>query len=288
MMSRHYAVSIARYMIHLVISAIFSLQILSGQPATSPKRFEAVAVKPHLNTGTKPSPLTVRGGPGTPDPITWQATNIALVTLVTRAYRVYSYQLVIPSWAADEHFDVTARLPYGATDDELGEMVRTLLEERFGLISHHEERQIPVYQLTVLTSGHKMGTPSPDSDNPPPSSAPTRPVGPLVDHDGYPNITGGNGLKKVKHRARIEYQRISMDALARAMSVFMDRPVVDNTALKGLYRIRLSFVDDSPEAPDGPNIFEAAKAQLGLKLGPSTGKITFTIVDSLNKRPTEN
>lgn len=69
------------------------------------------------------------------------------------------------------------------------------------------------------------------------------------------------------------------------------RPVVDQTALPGLYDFTLNWIHDpSGDAAISDNIatfHEALKTQLGLELKPSHAPITFLIIDHID-HPTEN
>jgi uncharacterized protein (TIGR03435 family) len=74
-----------------------------------------------------------------------------------------------------------------------------------------------------------------------------------------------------------------------------DRPVIDETGLKGHYDFKFHHeyigrpVSDGGVAPDpAPSAFDAAEKQLGLKLEPSTAPISQLIIDSIDRDPTEN
>ena len=72
-----------------------------------------------------------------------------------------------------------------------------------------------------------------------------------------------------------------------------DRPVVDKTGLTGYYDFTLTFLPDlppgfekanlPPEFLDRPNIFDALREQLGLKLEPQKGPVTYFVIDSVEK-----
>ena len=75
-----------------------------------------------------------------------------------RAYQLKRYQLSFSdrmSWIWDQ-FDITARIPAGATKEQLRLMEQRLLVERFGLKLHHEQREMQVYELTVAKNGPKL------------------------------------------------------------------------------------------------------------------------------------
>jgi uncharacterized protein (TIGR03435 family) len=72
-----------------------------------------------------------------------------------------------------------------------------------------------------------------------------------------------------------------------------DRPVIDKTGLTGNYDFTLTFQPDlppgfdranlPPELRDRPNLFDALRQQLGLKLEPQKGLVTYCVIDSVEK-----
>ena len=63
---------------------------------------------------------------------------VSLKNLIERAYSIKSYQVFGPDWLESERFDVTAKLPEGATQADVPKMLQALLAERFKLTVHHE------------------------------------------------------------------------------------------------------------------------------------------------------
>ena len=68
------------------------------------------------------------------------------------AYRLKLYQISGPDWVGTDRFDVAATLPEGA---QTPDMMQRLLEERFQLSSHREQKDFPVYALEVVKGGLK-------------------------------------------------------------------------------------------------------------------------------------
>src|SRR5579863_4905075 len=62
------------------------------------------------------------------------------------AYRVKLYQVTGPEDLA-ERFNVDAKLPEGATREQVPEMLQALLASRFELKTHRESKEFPVYAL---------------------------------------------------------------------------------------------------------------------------------------------
>ena len=77
--------------------------------------------------------------------------------LLTWAWNVKNYQILgAPAWLTQDRFEIQATTAYPSGVDEERLMVRTLLEARFGLKLHRENREFPVYALVVGRGGSKM------------------------------------------------------------------------------------------------------------------------------------
>jgi uncharacterized protein (TIGR03435 family) len=183
--------------------------------------FEVASVKP-MRPGVG---LKLAGGPGISDPGQWSCVSCPLAILLTHAYKIFEYQLIAPEWARTTGFDVVAKVPPGATTAEFAQMLQSLLEERFQMTVHRENRETPVYELAIAKGGPKLQ----EVDKP----APAPPPGPELDKDGFPNVPGGNGWRMLNGRARIQFRAQTMANLAHLLSVQAGRPVLDATGLKG-------------------------------------------------------
>jgi uncharacterized protein (TIGR03435 family) len=165
-------------------------------------------------------------------------------------------------------------------------MVQSLLEERFQLKAHRETRELPLYELTVSKNGAKIKL----------SEAQTPPTA----------LVGGGGRQRGSlprggirlGRGDLEAQAQSIELFATALgALYVDRPVVDKTGLKGLYDIRLQWTPDpglnatlSPATPapaSGPSLSNAIEEQLGFKLEAGKGPLPVLVIDSV-QRPSEN
>jgi uncharacterized protein (TIGR03435 family) len=71
----------------------------------------------------------------------------------------------------------------------------------------------------------------------------------------------------------------------------LDRPVLDNTGLTGLFDARLEFDRETvnPGSPDAArlSIFTAVQEQLGLRLESAKGPVEVLVIDHVEK-PSEN
>jgi uncharacterized protein (TIGR03435 family) len=87
---------------------------------------------------------------------------------------------------------------------------------------------------------------------------------------------------------------ITVGALAKGLTLYAGRIVIDQTHLDGLFDVRMDFdpalVSDpsrTPAASSAVTIYTALQEQLGLKLESSKGPVEVLVIDSVS-RPTEN
>lgn len=55
-----------------------------------------------------------------------------------RAFAIRPDQLIGPDWMRTDRFDIQAAMPPNSTSQQVPEMLRVLLEERFGLVTPRE------------------------------------------------------------------------------------------------------------------------------------------------------
>src|ERR1035438_6535519 len=78
----------------------------------------------------------------------------SLETWIRKAFVVKPYQkLTGPDWMREQWFEVAAKLPDGATQAQVPEMLRAVLVERLNLVMRREAKEQPVYILTVGKDG---------------------------------------------------------------------------------------------------------------------------------------
>lgn len=67
----------------------------------------------------------------------------SLRQLVAMAYKLRPSEVAGPSWISDVHFNIEAKLPEGADWKQENDMLKALLEERFGLRVHAGDQVRP-------------------------------------------------------------------------------------------------------------------------------------------------
>ena len=197
--------------------------------------------------------------------------NHTVEIMLMFGYNLQKSQLAgLPEWAKTERWNVDGVSDVDGQPDvrQFQGLIRKLLKDRFGLKEHMEQREMPVFALTVAKDGPKL-TPSQGDPN------------------GLPRqqVNGGSGER------RMEFTNTSMKDLTLLMLLEVDRPIVDRTGLKGKYDFKLSYTNDESRAPtDGsapPGLFTAIQEQDGLKLERVKAKADVLVVDAIT-RPSAN
>jgi uncharacterized protein (TIGR03435 family) len=188
----------------------------------------------------------------------------------------------------------------------LGLMLRALLEERFKLKVHIETEQAPMWALTVAKGGLKIKPLPPEGDCIKWDSA-TQGAPPGMDEQilrakrGEKRICGfgvTGGMVGPNNAVAMNNQTTS--GIARLLSTYTDRFVVDKTGITGNFNVYLEFApdpsaspaffgsratDENKGTPTAPALMRALEEQLGLKLEPTTGARGYLQIDHI-ERPT--
>ena len=178
--------------------------------------------------------------------------SMSLADLLPVAFGVKAYQVSGPDWMKENRFDIVAKMPDGATKDQVPQMLQALLVERFKLVVHRESKEHPIYAMVVGKNGPKLKDASPDADQPPEESkgAPllSTPEGQVrLGGDGKGMVVSGGSMGTTRMSPgpngtlHMEASSIKLPAFADLLTRFVDRPVVDMTELKGTYQIGLDL-----------------------------------------------
>jgi uncharacterized protein (TIGR03435 family) len=239
-------------------------------PANADPSFEVATIKPS-RPETPGQAITIRGR-------TFATLNQTVRSMMTFAYGLHPNQIVGgPDWIGDDRFDISAE-PEGTgmpNDKQWRSMLSKLLADRYKLTFHRDKKELPVYALTVLRTGHKLTK----------------------------NETDVNGLPALFFRGLgvFPVRNATMGDVAGVMqAVVLDRPMVDQTALAGRYDFTLTWTPDETQfggrggqAPPAdpatapPGLFTAIQEQLGLRLESTKLPVEVFVIDRLEK-PTAN
>jgi uncharacterized protein (TIGR03435 family) len=226
----------------------------SSAAAQARPSFEVASVKPTAISAITPQALQsgqVKFGLT----VTGARVDIGLASLadlIRMAYNVKPFQVTGPEWMAMQRYDITAKLPDGATKDDVNPMLQTLLAERFGLVFHREKKELPVYALVVRDAG-KLKPSAADadaaaaSDGAPLMTVNGQSIGQVKQSaNGMSAVVSGGATGPVKMSVtaageHIEAMKITMPALADLLAPMLERPVVDMTERSGTYQVALDI-----------------------------------------------
>ncbi|HEY4086948.1 MAG TPA: TIGR03435 family protein [Bryobacteraceae bacterium] len=238
----------------LLIAASLATALIAQTPPNV--AFDVASVKPS-------SP----GAPSTSDiqPGRFHCTNKSVAWLMSIAYGIPDNQISgAPDWVRSAGFDIDAKTRTDAAaemEGHLGPLLQTLLEDRFRLKVHREDRPSTIYSLVVAKNGPKLKP----SDTPNPSM--------------------GNSLQDGKMVLKAD--ALSMGSFTRFLSRQAGRPVVDKTGLTGVYDVKLEWSPDQNPDSAAESIFSAIQEQIGLRIEATRAPVNFVVVDSV-ERPSEN
>jgi uncharacterized protein (TIGR03435 family) len=208
--------------------------------------------------------------------------------------------IVGPKFIETAHFTIVAKAPttgIGAPGRENGRetappinvalmMLRSMLEDRFKLKTHREDRPTTVYALTAKgeTKLKKAG--------------PNDRAGCKPDPGAIPSSVGTTPMNA------ITCTNTSMEELSKLVpqwaGAYIDHPVIDTTGLQGGWNFTLMWTprqalesrpaNAQPGAgvasdPGGISVFEAMEKQLGMKLEKGTHPLSVIVVDHAEEKP---
>jgi uncharacterized protein (TIGR03435 family) len=188
-----------------------------------------------------------------------------------------------PAWIESEAYDIEAVPAPGAlgTLDERGQrdallaMLRALLADRFKLRAHWEPRERAVYLLVRSRDDGRLGprlTPARGDECRSPSAPsisaalPTCGAGPMDQ-----GVLTGYGM--------------TLRDIARTLQFYLERPVIDRTALSDRFTFRLQFALELPGSGvvGDTSIFAALPEQLGLKVTSDRQPVDVLIIDAIDR-----
>jgi uncharacterized protein (TIGR03435 family) len=250
----------------LFVCAVASFCPAQQLPGAETPKFDVASVKP-ATTREMGGVYTYPGG-------RVAFRGCTLLYLMQQAFDLQAFQVTGgPEWMQDERYDIDAKVPItsesshsmppyskAALNSEQRQMLQALLAERFNMKYRRETREGPVY---LLVKG----------------KGPLRMTG-SKDESAYPWSGGlrggmivGDGMAGINE---------SMEDLARRLSRYLGRPVLNRTELPGSFDFRTEY---SPEdsGPDVTNMILACVQDIGLKLEPSKGPVETIMIDRATK-----
>jgi uncharacterized protein (TIGR03435 family) len=262
-----------RFLVSLSVAAgviSMSWSIPGRAQSSHLRQFEVASVKQRTD-GTSASACCLAAG-GRLNIKNQRVSNVIAFAWTMKYYQLFGG----PSWLESDRFDIEAKTEGNPSQDEMKQMLQSLLEQRFHLKVHKETRQLPVYTLTLAKGGSKMQTFKEgdcmkyDPSTPASASTPTEPR----------DFCGFNILRQGRWNA----SGITIQQVTSALGDITNRPVIDKTGLSGLFDVHMEYPEDelSPDSP-GPSIFTAIQSQLGLRLESAKGPATVLVIDHVEK-----
>jgi uncharacterized protein (TIGR03435 family) len=193
-----------------------------------------------------------------------------------------------PAWVNTDRFQVDAKSATPQASGMMnGPMLRTLLEDRFGLVIRRDFKETAVYALTAAKSGalkvHRSAHTCITVD-------PQQPL-PIEPGKPFPIVCGMSRTTEKGYDA----VAVTMTRFAELLSDYADRRVVDSTGLSGEFDIHLDMspsdlghrlgavIDDGR---DPTEIFARLRDELqrlGLHIQPSKGQVEALFVERAEK-----
>jgi len=263
--------------------------LVTWSASAQSRAFETISVKPALSSD--PQSMRVQVLPNG-DLI---ASAVPVITLISYAYSVPSNPserlFSLPSWAYGERYDIEAKAPTRAirirpSDGDAQrldqQIFRLVLADRFRLAMQVENRRMSVYALTVARGGPKLRHSNITSRDCIFDTAP----------DGCHSFVIGFGHP-------LNARAIDMDDLVHYIENWTDLPVLNQTALAGLFSVSTEGWRPMRLPPPPPNgagdvdftrlpTIDTVLGKLGLELHRQDGILPVYKVEHIERpSPTE-
>ena len=270
-------------------------------PPPPPAEFDVAIIKP--------SPPDTRGINGRINGGQVNLTGATVRWMIAWAWDLNDDMIAdAPKWLNQDRYDLLAKVavdpqatgPKGAPQiemDDLQQMVKALLAERFKLASHMEDRPADAY--TLFAANPKLKKADPENrtgckEGPGPDGKDPRIANPILGR-----LLTCSNMTLAQFGAQLQ-------TLANG---YIHVPVLDATGLTDAYDFTLSFSTAGqirspppPAAGGDPNaaaaaaadptgglsLFDAIEKQMGLKLEKQKRPVPMLVIDHIEEKPTDN
>jgi uncharacterized protein (TIGR03435 family) len=269
-------------------------------PPPPPAAFDVAVIKP-ASPDEKGIQLQMKGSQIV-------INNAPLQFLITWSWDISDGRIVNPpDFLNKDHWDILGKVavdgpPSGPgsapqlDQEDLQQMIKTLLADRFEMKSHMEDRPADAYTLVAAgphlkkadptnRTGCKNG-PGPDGKDP------------RIDNPQLGRLVTCSNITMAQFAAQLQSMA----------SGYIKNTVIDATGIEGAYDFTLSFSTagqlrapsqqasgDAPTSPDaasvptgGISLSDAIYKTLGLKLEKRKGTIPMFVIDHIDEKPTDN
>jgi len=247
--------------------------LLAAQNAVPPA-FDVLSVK-HVGDAASIS-TSISTGEGTTtysnrQPVRFVGGSMSckttLLGILRAAYELKDYQIQGPDWIDREVYEIGARMPDGTPLSTARRMLQSALADRMGLRVRLEKKEFPVLLLVAIPGTKKLEEVATDAQT----------------------FTYNMGMDSME-----AIPGMSMRSLAEMLARPAGRPVLDETGLAGIYKVKLQWTEEPPRADAGVIYLGAdrgmisALPQIGLKLEPAKRMLDNLVVEKVSKEPTAN
>jgi uncharacterized protein (TIGR03435 family) len=202
---------------------------------------------------------------------------VTLLTLVATAYDVAERDVSGgPGWVSSAAFqiDATSENTAGVTAEQLRQMLRTMLTDRFQLRVHVQEKQSDGFALILGGNRSKL----------PRAAGSEQPL--------HVELSGQRGQQQVSISGRSSLKEFAavVSSLPFTATTLAGSPIVDNTGLDGSYNFNLVFqlVQGPTGAPAlDPPLPNGLQDQTGLRLESQKVRAESIVIDRA-EMPSEN
>jgi uncharacterized protein (TIGR03435 family) len=211
----------------------------------------------------------------------YEIRQATMVDLVRTAYNVDADKVLGgPSWLESDRFDVIAKAPSVATPETARLMLQALLADRFKLVVHKDTKPMPAYVLSLGKGKPKLkeaaGSGNSGCQVPPYQAA-------------APGVVRNTAL--ACHGLTMESFVSRLRPMMSNPATAENKPVVNKTGLEGSWDFDITYTPPlllARAGADGVSIFDAVDKQLGLKLEEQKVATPVVVVDSVNRKPSDN
>jgi len=258
--------------IHLWAGAAVLATAAFAQTAPPKPTFDVASVKVS-DASPRRDAMGPFGGRGNikVEPASLTMRNVTLKNAIRWAYGVTEYQVSGPEWLDALGFNIVAKSAAAAPEDQLRQMMQSLLAERFKLEFHRLTKEFSVYVLAPGKNGSKLTESKTEGDT---------------------------NVQPVQNSMVVSVQRMPISQIIEILTPVMGAPVIDKTGLKGKYDATINMgkyiaeLQTTTAAGSMPDpvslIMLALEGEAGLKLERQKIPLEVLVVDHAEKTPTEN
>jgi uncharacterized protein (TIGR03435 family) len=251
--------------VRAILTVIFGAVLAGGASAQTAPAFEVASIRVAQSAGRGEGmhgmPAGIRTEPGT---VTMRTATFRSV--VRWAYNVVDFQVTGPDWIDQQRYDIVAKAPGAASEEQMRLMMQTLLADRFKLTAHRQTKEAQAWVLSVGKNGPKFKESASE---------------------------GESSIVPDQKRMSIAVQRTQVSQLVDFLAPILRAPVLDETGLKGRYDITIAvdkYIPDhaTPISDMVSVIAMGIQQELGLKLDQKKMPVEFVVVDRAEMTPAEN